>query len=221
MSTPDLLRMIGRQPRQRPPPWRERSAACDHIHVPGRSAHCRGGCTSSAAARKPCPPASIMRVGVSTLPFIRRDATDRNRTSPFAFTGNKFEFRMRRSSGCIADANIVLNTIAAEEPSARLPTSWKRRRISKPPLHALIRRETDRAPAHHLQRQRIYRRMGGGGDAPRPAEPAEHGGRCAGAGEARFRRAVRASGRVHREGAARPRGRILTSCTPRRSTSRR
>ncbi len=39
------------------------------------------------------PSASIMRMGVSTLPFIRRDATDRNRTSPFAFTGNKFEFR--------------------------------------------------------------------------------------------------------------------------------
>ena len=60
------------------------------------------------------PSASIMRVGVSTLPFIRRDATDRNRTSPFAFTGNKFEFRMVPSSGCIADANTVLNTIAAE-----------------------------------------------------------------------------------------------------------
>ncbi|MGN0758394.1 MAG: glutamine synthetase III, partial [Candidatus Ventricola sp.] len=47
------------------------------------------------------PSVSIMKVGVSTLPFIRRDATDRNRTSPFAFTGNKFEFRMVPSSGCI------------------------------------------------------------------------------------------------------------------------
>lgn len=60
------------------------------------------------------PAASVMRVGVSTLPLIRRDATDRNRTSPFAFTGNKFEFRMVPSSGCIADANVVLNTIAAD-----------------------------------------------------------------------------------------------------------
>ena len=60
------------------------------------------------------PSVSIMKVGVSTLPFIRRDATDRNRTSPFAFTGNKFEFRMVPSSGCIADANTVLNTIAAD-----------------------------------------------------------------------------------------------------------
>ncbi len=60
------------------------------------------------------PSVSNMKVGVSTLPVIRRDAMDRNRTSPFAFTGNKFEFRMTPSSGCIADANTVLNTIAAD-----------------------------------------------------------------------------------------------------------
>ncbi len=52
--------------------------------------------------------------GVSTLPVIKRDAADRNRTSPFAFTGNKFEFRMVGSSDCIANANTVLNTIVAE-----------------------------------------------------------------------------------------------------------
>ena len=52
--------------------------------------------------------------GVSTLPSIGRDATDRNRTSPFAFTGNKFEFRSVGSSMSIADANTVLNTIVAE-----------------------------------------------------------------------------------------------------------
>lgn len=64
------------------------------------------------------PTGSIMKVGVSTLPEIRRDAMDRNRTSPFAFTGNKFEFRMTPSSGCIADANTVLNTITADVLSA-------------------------------------------------------------------------------------------------------
>lgn len=52
--------------------------------------------------------------GVSTLPLIDKDATDRNRTSPFAFTGNKFEFRMVGSSDCIANSNTVLNTIVAE-----------------------------------------------------------------------------------------------------------
>ncbi len=52
--------------------------------------------------------------GVSTVPVIKKDATDRNRTSPFAFTGNKFEFRMVGSSDSIADANTTLNAIVAE-----------------------------------------------------------------------------------------------------------
>lgn len=55
-----------------------------------------------------------MRVGVNTLPDLKRDATDRNRTSPFAFTGNKFEFRMPPSSGSISGPNFVLNTIVAD-----------------------------------------------------------------------------------------------------------
>ncbi len=53
-------------------------------------------------------------VGVSTLPALPRDNTDRNRTSPFAFTGNKFEFRMVASSMSIAGPNVVINTIVAE-----------------------------------------------------------------------------------------------------------
>ena len=55
-----------------------------------------------------------MSLGVPTVPTIRKDNTDRNRTSPFAFTGNKFEFRMVGSSQNIALANIVLNTAVAE-----------------------------------------------------------------------------------------------------------
>ena len=86
------------------------------------------------------PSASIMRVGVSTLPFIRRDATDRNRTSPFAFTGNKFEFRMVPSSGCIADANTVLNTIAAEA-FGTFADELEKAEDFEAALHALIRRE--------------------------------------------------------------------------------
>ena len=86
------------------------------------------------------PSASIMRVGVSTLPFIRRDATDRNRTSPFAFTGNKFEFRLVPSSGCIADANTVLNTIAAEAFGA-FADELEKAEDFEAALHALIRRE--------------------------------------------------------------------------------
>jgi len=61
------------------------------------------------------PEKSVMRIGVDVLPSIPKDTTDRNRTSPLAFTGNKFEFRMLGSSQSIAGPNIVLNTIMAEE----------------------------------------------------------------------------------------------------------
>jgi glutamine synthetase len=56
-----------------------------------------------------------MKIGVDILPKFPKDTTDRNRTSPFAFTGNKFEFRMLGSSASISCANIVLNTAVAEE----------------------------------------------------------------------------------------------------------
>ncbi len=57
---------------------------------------------------------SVMKLGVSVLPKFPKDTTDRNRTSPFAFTGNKFEFRMLGSSNSIACANIMLNAAVAE-----------------------------------------------------------------------------------------------------------
>ncbi len=56
-----------------------------------------------------------MDLGVEVLPTVRKDTTDRNRTSPFAFTGNRFEFRMLGSAANIASANIILNTAVAEE----------------------------------------------------------------------------------------------------------
>jgi glutamine synthetase len=67
----------------------------------------KGDATSSIQKGK-------LRTGASTLPDLNKDATDRNRTSPFAFTGNKFEFRMLGSSDSVAPANVVLNTIVAE-----------------------------------------------------------------------------------------------------------
>ena len=60
---------------------------------------------------------SIMRIGVDVMPQIPKDTTDRNRTSPIAFTGNKFEFRMLGSSQSIAGPNIALNTLMADELS--------------------------------------------------------------------------------------------------------
>lgn len=67
----------------------------------------KGEATSSKVGGK-------LDVGVSTVPSFMKDATDRNRTSPFAFTGNKFEFRMVGSTASISDPNTVLNTIVAE-----------------------------------------------------------------------------------------------------------
>lgn len=60
--------------------------------------------------KKPVP----MEIGATVLPHFPKDATDRNRTSPFAFTGNKFEFRMLGSGASIAGSNIILNTIVAD-----------------------------------------------------------------------------------------------------------
>ena len=65
---------------------------------------------------------TVMKLGVHTLPRFIRDTTDRNRTSPFAFTGNKFEFRMLGSSDSIACANIMINADS-------MPINWKVRRI--------------------------------------------------------------------------------------------
>lgn len=67
----------------------------------------KGSATSSKTS-------SELAIGVNTLPNLPKDATDRNRTSPFAFTGNKFEFRMVPSSASIGCCNYVLNTIVAE-----------------------------------------------------------------------------------------------------------
>ena len=61
------------------------------------------------------PGKSVLRIGVDGIPAIPQDTTDRNRTSPLAFTGNKFEFRMVGSSQSIAGPNIALNTIMAEQ----------------------------------------------------------------------------------------------------------
>lgn len=59
-------------------------------------------------------PRSMMQIGVDVLPHFPKDTTDRNRTSPFAFTGNKFEFRMVGSSQSISEANVAINTAVAE-----------------------------------------------------------------------------------------------------------
>ncbi len=79
-----------------------------------------------------------LKIGVHVLPRFPKDTTDRNRTSPFAFTGNKFEFRMVGSSASVADANTVLNTIVAEALDD-FATELEGAEDFHTALHALIR----------------------------------------------------------------------------------
>ena len=81
-----------------------------------------------------------MTVGVHALPKFPRDTTDRNRTSPFAFTGNKFEFRSLGSSASVSDANVVLNTIVAES-LRQYADELEKAQDFRSSLHDLIVRE--------------------------------------------------------------------------------
>ncbi len=81
----------------------------------------------------------LIRVGVHALPKFPRDTTDRNRTSPFAFTGNKFEFRSLGSSQSISGPNVVLNTVVAESLRQYADELEQSEDFEKD-LHALIRR---------------------------------------------------------------------------------
>ena len=92
-------------------------------------------------ADKPYDPKApvTMKVGVHTLPRFQKDSTDRNRTSPFAFTGNKFEFRMPGSSDSVASPNIVLNTAVADVLQ-RFADELEGAEDFQSALHALIQR---------------------------------------------------------------------------------
>ncbi len=82
---------------------------------------------------------SLLKVGVHVLPRFAKDATDRNRTSPFAFTGNKFEFRSLGSTASISGPNVVLNTAVAESLKAFADELENAEDFSTA-LHELIRR---------------------------------------------------------------------------------
>ncbi len=81
----------------------------------------------------------LLRIGVHTLPKFPKDTTDRNRTSPFAFTGNKFEFRMLGSAASVSDTNTTLNTAVAEVLKS-FADELEGAENFKESLHALIRR---------------------------------------------------------------------------------
>ena len=120
----------------------------------------------------------FMEIGVSVLPKLPRDAGDRNRTSPFAFTGNKFEFRAVGSSQSIAGPNTVLNTIVAESLDFIATKLEKATSGRQGPATAAI---SGSAAGHHqgeqegpVQRRRLLGRLAQGSREARPAEPEEH-----------------------------------------------
>lgn len=82
----------------------------------------------------------VIKIGVSTLPYFTKDSTDRNRTSPFAFTGNKFEFRMPGASQSVSCPNMIINTAVAEALSQFADVLENATDFNKA-LHDLIKNE--------------------------------------------------------------------------------
>ena len=119
------------------------------------------------------------------MPPLPKDAGDRNRTSPFAFTGNKFEFRAVGSSQSIAGPLVVLNTIVAETLDY-VATELEKATGGDPTkltgaVQKLLSEIYKRAQGGRLQRRRLLGRVARRGREARPAEPEEHGRRAAGA----------------------------------------
>ena len=153
---------------------------------------------SSRAARSSTKKGGALDTGVIVLPKLPRDAGDRNRTSPFAFTGNKFEFRAVSSSQSIALPNICLNVAVTESldyVATELEKATASGHVARGGGRQSAGLDDQGAQAHRLQRQRLLRRVARGSRQPRPAEPAQHGRRAARDGDARGAGGLRASTR--------------------------
>ena len=158
-------------------------------------------------------PSSYLKLGASVLPHLPMHGGDRNRTSPFAFTGNKFEFRALGSSMSCGLPNTVLNTIAAQAIDqlsdaleAQLAGGAERRRGGAGRRQGRLRREQ----ADRLQRRQLHRGLARRGRGARAVEPAADAGRAARAdlgvgdrGHGRLRRALRARAGVALRGVRR------------------
>ena len=147
-------------------------------------------------------PKSELELGSSVLPALPKHGGDRNRTSPFAFTGNKFEFRALGSSQSLALPNTVLNTIVAEaidDLADKLEADGARRgRRARGRARGLRRQQADR-----VRRRQLLRGVAQGGRGARAVQPQADAGRAAVAGQRAdrrgllaLRRAVRARARV-------------------------
>ena len=167
----------GRLGQQRLPTRGQRGTAGDHLDLPRRSADGRAT-TRSPRAGPPAPRSrGTLEVGVDTLPKLKADPGDRNRTSPFAFTGNRFEFRAPGSGQSISGPMVAINAILADSldfiATALGDGAGRGRRLQ--------RRGAEGAAGHRhrprcgdLQRRRLLGGLAGGGGPARAEEPAHH-----------------------------------------------
>ena len=168
---------------QRSPPGRQRSPAGDHLDLPGRSAQRRLRADRKRRRQERASKAACSRPACRSCRKLPKEAGDRNRTSPFAFTGNKFEFRAVGSSQNIAGANTVLNTIVAESLdfiATKLEADVKGGKDLTKAVQELLPGDHQGEQEGHLQRQRLRRRMARRSREARLAEPEEHGRSAAG-----------------------------------------
>jgi hypothetical protein len=147
-----------------------------------------------------------LTVGVDTLPPLPKDAGDRNRTSPFAFTGNRFEFRAVGSNQSIAGPLVAMNTIVAESLDYMRHGSSRSHRGDPKKLNAArpeaAQGDHQGARLDHLQRRRLLRGVAQGSGEARPAEiEAAHGlSPRAGSGGVRYRLGEGVTGTVIQTG---------------------
>ena len=129
-----------------------------------------------AGSAKSTKSGGIMDIGVGVLPKLPRDAGDRNRTSPFAFTGNKFEFRAVSANQGIALPNIALNvavTDSLDYCATELEGSLKSGKKLDEAVKLLLSKVVKESKRDHLQRQQLRGRVAEGGQQARSAQPAE------------------------------------------------
>ena len=115
-----------------------------------------------------------LKIGVSVLPTLPRDPGDRNRTSPFAFTGNKFEFRAVGSSQSVSGPVVVLNTIVAEsldDIATQLEQAVSAGKNLNTEIQLLLAKRDQGKQARHLQRRQLQRSLARRGRAPRASQP--------------------------------------------------
>ena len=164
-----------------------------------------------------------LEIGVDTLPKLPRDAGDRNRTSPFAFTGNRFEFRAVGSSQSIADPLVALNTIIAESLdyiATKLEAAVGSGKKLNAAIQEVLAEIITAARRGRLQRQRLLGRVARRGREARPAELQDDRRRAAGPAAARRSSRCSTSTRCCRRASSTAATRSTSSSTSRASTSR-